>query len=244
MKGTLLNAATVTAGATVGLLIGNHIPDLYKQVSMEGLGLVVSLIGVKMFFQSKNAVIVVAAIVVGGILGTLIGITPFLAWIAETLRVHVGGGGKFDEALITTSVLFCVGPMTLLGCLQDGLEGNYEILATKSALDGVGAVFFTATLGVGVFATAVVLLVVQGGITLLARPLKRFLHGEGPVQEATAVGGAMMLGIGLNLLNLKSLHVEIYLPSLALAPLFLSVFNFFTDRKDGRTNPAESMEGL
>jgi uncharacterized membrane protein YqgA involved in biofilm formation len=220
MKGTLLNAGAVAAGACLGLAVGRQLPPSLEEAAMAGLGLVVSLIGVKMFFESKSPLMVVGSIAVGGILGAAFGLTSLLDAAAEAIRSHLGGGSTFNEALITTTVLFCVGPMTILGCLQDALEGKIELLATKSMLDGVGSIFFAATLGVGVLVTALVVLVVQGCITLCAKPLSRVLSDPAPIAEATAVGGAMMLGIGLNLLGIKHLRVEVYLPGLVLAPLF------------------------
>lgn len=233
MRGTILNTATVAVGATVGLATGGLVPASYKTVAIEGLGLVVALIGVRMFLQSKNAIIGVASVAVGGILGAAIGISHCLAAFAEWCRHAVGGGGHFNEALITTSVLFCVGPMTLLGCLQDGLEGKIELLAVKSTLDGIGAFFFAATLGPGVLVTALVVLVVQGAITLAARKMQTFAKDEDLMAEATAVGGALMLGISLGMLNIKSIHMETYLPALVLAPLFVLV-----DRRAVRRRPA------
>lgn len=223
MRGTLLNTATVGVGAGLGLLLGKYVPPACESVAIEGLGLVVSLIAVRMFMQSRNVIIVVVAMAAGGVIGVLLGITPLLAGFAEWARVRLGSGGRFDEALITTSVLYCVGPMTILGCIQDGVEGNYELLATKSVLDGISAVFFAATLGAGVLVTAVVVLVVQGSLTLLSKPLRKVLNQQEPIQEATAAGGAMILGIGISLLNLKTLHMETYLPALILAPLLAKI---------------------
>ncbi len=227
IRGTLLNTATVAVGALSGMALGHGIPSDFQQVALSGLGLVVCLIGVKMFFQSKNAVIVIAAMSLGGILGAALHISPGLELFAETARQRFGGGGTFNEGLITASVLFCVGPMTLLGCLQDGIEGKIELLAVKSTLDGIAAFFLAATLGSGVLVTALVVLLVQGTLTLAARPLQSFAKDEKLVAEATAVGGALMLGIGLGLLNIGKLSMATYLPSLVLAPAFALVAQKF-----------------
>jgi uncharacterized membrane protein YqgA involved in biofilm formation len=230
IRGTLLNTATVAIGAISGYFLGKGIPVEYRQAALNGLGLVVCLIGVKMFFESKNAIIVIAAMAVGGILGVLFHIAPGLAAFAEQIRLRFGGGGTFNEGLITTSVLFCVGPMTLLGCLQDGIEGKIELLAVKSTLDGISAFFFAAALGQGVIVTALIVLIVQGGLTLAARPLHRFAKDEALIAEATAVGGALMLGIGLGLLNIAKLSMETYLPALVLAPLLVVLARRFERR--------------
>ncbi len=219
----MLNTATVATGAIVGGLAGNVIPPGYHSIALNGLGLVTSLIGVRMFFQSKNAVVVVAAIALGGILGAALGISHMFYVFSEWARQHLGGGGTFNQTLIGTSVLFCVGPMTLLGCLQDGIEGKFEILALKSTLDGIAAIFFAAVDSKGVLATALVVLVVQGTLTLAARRLQKFAKDEHLIAEATAAGGALILATGLGLLEIKKMPVETYLPALILAPVFAAI---------------------
>lgn len=232
MRGTLLNTATVAVGASIGLAAGSFVPESYEHVALEGLGLVASLIGVKLFFEGKNAVITAAAIALGGLAGAVIGIAPALDWLAEWTRQRLGGHGHFNEGLITTSVLFCVGPMTLLGCLQDGIEGQIELLAIKSTMDGIAAIFFAAALGPGVLVTALVVLVVQGTITLCARPLQRIAQDPDLIGAASAVGGALMLGIGLGLLGIKKMRMETYLPALVLAPAFAALARRFMAKKE------------
>lgn len=231
MRGTLLNTATVAAGACVGLAAGKFIPDSYQGVVMTGLGLVTCLIGVRLFLQSKNVLVVVGAVALGGILGHLLGVQYGLESFADWTKHLFGGGGRFNEAVITTSVLYCVGPMTLLGCLQDGLEGKIELLAIKSVMDGIGAIFFAAAMGPGVLVTAVVVLVFQGTLTLLAKPLQGVLKDEQMIAETSAVGGALLLAIGLGLLEIKKIPVATYLPSLLLAPLFARLDAVMTSRK-------------
>ncbi len=233
MKGTLINTATVTAGAAVGYTVGRFLPPSYQQVAIEGVGLVVSLIGVKMFFASKNAVISVAAIALGGMIGAGLGIAPALANFADWMKTTLGGGGHFTDAIITTTVLYCVGPMTLLGCLQDGIEGKTELLIVKSTLDGITAIFFTATMGPGVFVTALILLLLQGSLTLLARRLQQLAKDENMIAEASAVGGALMLAIGLGVLGIKKIHAETYLPALILAPAFAALAEAVQKRRKG-----------
>jgi hypothetical protein len=185
---------------------------------MSGIGVITLCLGVKMFLPSKNILAVIGAMVLGGVLGTALGFQHGLIALSEYVKTTLHGGGKFTEAIVTTSVLYCVGPMTLLGCIQDGVEGNIELLKVKSALDGVGSVFFAASLGPGVLVTAVILLVFQGSLTLAARWLRRFAQDSELVAEATAAGGAMMVMTGLGLLGIKSLPVADYLPALVLAP--------------------------
>lgn len=222
-RGTLLNTATVAAGATVGLLAGKLIPGSYEGIVIGGIGLAVVGIGIKMFFESKNILALIAAIAFGGILGHAIGINDGVRAFAEWAKSTFGAEGEatFVEAIITTSVLFCVGPLTLLGCIQDALEDKIDLIATKSMLDGIGSVFFAAALGAGVLVSAGVVFIIQGLLTMLASPLKKLVHDEATIAEATAAGGLLMLAIGMNLLKVRETPVPDYLPSLLLAPLFV-----------------------
>ncbi len=224
-RGTLLNTATVAVGSLIGLALGGALPTELKAVALTGIGLVVACMGVKMFLESKNILVPTIAVIAGGLLGAWIGIDDGLATMAEWLRVNLGGGDTFNEGLITASVIFCVGPLTLLGCIKDGLERDIHLLAFKSVLDGVGAVFFAATLGVGVLVSAVVVLLVQGLITAMARPLRAFAEKPYLASEATAAGGPIMVAIAVTLLGLRNdMRTEIYLPALVIAPLVAPLF--------------------
>jgi hypothetical protein len=223
MRGTLLNTATVAVGGSLGLLVGNRVPADYKQLAFTGLGLVTVGIGIKLFLESKNILITAAGLVLGGILGLALGLAAGFDNFAETMKHVFHGGGNFTEGLITASVLFCVGPMTLLGCLEDGLEGKSELLQLKSTMDGFAAFFFAVTLGAGVLVSALVVLVFQGALTLLATPLRPVAKDTELIAEISAVGGTMMMAIGLKLLDIKSIPVADFLPSLAVAPLLLVV---------------------
>jgi len=225
MKGTLLNTATVAAGATVGLLVGRYIPTTYKDVALNGLGLVTCGIGIKMFLKSHNALVAAISVAVGGVIGLAIGIHAGIEHLSEWTRTQLGGeAGTFNQGLITTFVLFCIGPMTLLGCIKDGLEGDIELLALKSTMDGIGAVFFAAAFGAGVLVTALLLLIFQGTLTLLAKPLRPLVDDPFLLDELGAAGGAILVGIGIGLIGLKDLHTANYLPALFLAPLVAAGF--------------------
>jgi uncharacterized membrane protein YqgA involved in biofilm formation len=230
--GTLLNTLTVLVGALIGLGVGNFIPGSYQSIVMGGLGLITAGIGVKMFLESRNVLIVIAAVALGGALGHALGLHQAILNFSEWAQSAFGGSGSdtFAEAVLTTSVLFCVGPLTLLGCMQDALEGKIELLAVKALLDGFGAIFFAAALGAGVLVTAGVVLVFQGVLTALASPLKKLIHDDAAIAEATAVGGVMMMAIGLGILRVKIglfgegfVPVADYLPGLFLAPAFSSM---------------------
>jgi uncharacterized membrane protein YqgA involved in biofilm formation len=234
-RGTLLNTATVAVGAGIGLAAGSIIPEAYKDIVMGGLGLITFGLGTKLFLQSKNIVIVAASIVFGGILGMFLGIHSGIEAFAEWAKHTFGGEGSstFAEAVITTSVLFCVGPMTLLGCLQDALEDKIELLSIKSTMDGFCAIFFAAALGPGVLVTAGVVLVAQGILTIAATPLKKLVSNEATIAEASASGGVILMGIGVGLLgetgflqvDRSILPVANFIPALVLAPAIAALMN-------------------
>jgi uncharacterized membrane protein YqgA involved in biofilm formation len=220
MRGTLLNTATVAVGATVGLLAGKLIPASYQQVALTGLGLVTVGMGVRMFLKTHNTLVPAVSIAVGGILGLALGIHAGIDGFASWAKSHLGGDlGRFNEGLITSFVLFCIGPMTLLGCMEDALEKKIELLALKSTMDGIAAVFLAAAFGAGVLVTAGLLFVFQGLLTLLAARLKPLADNPLMLDELTAAGGAILMGIGIGLIGLKDLHTANYLPALAIAPL-------------------------
>ncbi len=174
----------------------------------------------------------VAAIAFGGLIGMAIGIQPGLEAFAEWARANLGGSkGTFNEGLITTSILYCVGPMTLLGCLQDALEGKIELLAIKSTLDGISSIFFAAALGSGVLVTALIVLIFQGALTFAARPLKRFAQDGELIDETGAAGGILLMGIGAGMVGIKGLRLETYTPALVLMPLFIVLFRKVSARK-------------
>lgn len=239
MRGTILNTIAVIIGALVGLATGSLLPTRIQDTVIVGFGLVTVGLGVMMFLKSKNPLIVIGSIALGGIIGTWIGIDVGLEQFSEWVRQSVGGGATFNEGLITTSVLFCVGPMTLLGCLQDAIEKKIEILSLKSLLDGISAIFFASSLGLGVLFSAGVVLVIQGTLTLLARPLRKFAENQESLAEATAIGGIMLMAIGLNLANVAELHAENFAPALLLAPFAPPIINKFTKNK-AKSNSVES----
>lgn len=222
MRGTLLNTATVAAGASIGLAVGKLIPGEYQSVALSGLGLVVTGIGIRMFLKSRNAIVVAVSVALGGVIGLALGLQHGLDVFAEWARTSLGGEkGSFNEGLITASVLFCVGPMTLLGCLQDGLEGKIELLALKSTLDGIVSVFFAAAMGAGVLVSAAVVLVVQGALTLLAHPLRGLAGDQELMNDTSSAGGVLLMGIGLGMLKILHLSMATYLPALILVPVFV-----------------------
>jgi uncharacterized membrane protein YqgA involved in biofilm formation len=225
MRGTLLNTTTVAVGAGVGLAVGRTIPVSYQDVALNGLGLVTIGLAVRLVLKGRNPLIAAVAVAVGGVLGLALGIHAGIVNLAIWSREHFGGegGAKFAQGMVTAFVLFCVGPMTLLGCLEDALEKKIDLLSVKSTMDGIAAVFLAAAMGAGVLLTAVLLLVFQGALTLLARPLRPLAADTEALDETSGVGGAILLATGIGLLGLKDLHTANYLPAIFLAPLAVVV---------------------
>ncbi|MBX3118066.1 MAG: DUF554 domain-containing protein [Fimbriimonadaceae bacterium] len=240
MRGTLLNTATVAGGGVLGMTVGLYIPTEYKTIAITALGLVTVGIGLKQFLETKNIIVVAISLVIGGCLGLLLGIHHGIELFSDWAKTNFAGGGTqhFQEALITTSVLFCVGPMTLLGCMQDALEKKIDLLAIKSTLDGIVAFFFAVSLGkdgIAMVVVAGIVLIFQGILTLLARQLKPLAENAEMLIETSATGGLMLVAIGFGLLDMKRVETASYLPALAITPLII----WQIQKRRKRTAPPE-----
>ncbi|WP_448590585.1 DUF554 domain-containing protein [Thermoflexus hugenholtzii] len=226
MVGTLINVATVVAGSGAGLLVGSRLPERIRQTVLSGLGLMTLVIGMSMALQTRNPLLMLAALLLGGMLGELLGLEERLQALGRYLETRVSGhsgeGSAFVKGFVTASLVFCVGPMTILGSIQDGLTGNYTLLAIKATLDGFASLAFSASLGIGVMFAALTVLIYQGALTLGAGLVKAVLT-EAMITEMTAVGGTMILGIGLLLLDLKRVRVASFLPGLFIAPVLVAL---------------------
>ncbi|MER3496582.1 MAG: DUF554 domain-containing protein [Armatimonadota bacterium] len=218
MKGTWLNAGTVLVGGLIGTVARAGLPKEIQTLVLSLLGLTTLAMGVGMFARTRNPVIVTAALALGGILGYVVGLQPLLDGAGETLRGWVHGGGRFTEGFVAATVLFCVGPMTILGCLEDGLSGKSPLLALKSTLDGFAALFLAAGLGMGVVFSVFSVLIIQGVLTRAAQKMARVRDDEELLAEISGVGGPIIVGIGLSLLDLKRLPMADTLPALLIAP--------------------------
>jgi hypothetical protein len=232
MTGTLLNIATVVLGSLLGLLFGARIPDRLKSTVVAGLGLFTAAIGAQMFFKTENSLIVLGALLIGALLGEWWRIEDGLQNLGRLLERRFtrtpdasapapAGGSRFMRGFLTASLLFCVGPMTILGSIQDGLTGDYNLLAVKSVLDGFASLALASTLGLGVMFSSIVILVYQGGISLLAAQLNALVTAA-MMNEMTATGGVMLIGVAISsLLEIKPIRVGNFLPALAIAPLLV-----------------------
>ena len=223
MIGTIINVAAVIIGGTVGTLLGDRLDPRLRSTAMDGLGLVVLVIGLQSALGTQNVLIVLASIVVGGAVGARLGIEDRLEALGRYLEKRFTSAddrasSRFSKGFLTASLVFCVGPMTILGSIQDGLTGDFRTLAVKSLLDFFAGIAFASTLGPGVIFSAVTVLLYQGGLTLLAAGVRDWLT-EPMIREMSAAGGVLIMGIGVRLLELKPVPVGNLLPAIALAPL-------------------------
>ena len=218
MTGTIINVITVILGGSLGSLLSERLPPRVRAIVVQGIGLVVLAVGMDMALESNNFLIVLGSILIGGILGEWWQLENRLdgagKWLeAKLLRFPFLTQGEFTRGFVTASLVFCVGPMTILGSIQDGLSGDFTLLAIKSVLDGFSSLAYAAAMGMGVTFAALAVLVVQGTLTLGASFFEALLT-DAMMTELTASGGVIMLGIGLLMLDIKQIKVANFLPAL------------------------------
>lgn len=226
MLGTIINTVAVIVGTLIGRAVGHRFSPRVRETVIHVIGLLTITIGMGNAMQSKTPVALILGLILGALTGEWLRIEDRIQRLGEwceqrLVRDPEETGGDFARGFVTTSILFCVGPMTILGCIQDGLSGDYRLLAMKSALDGVSSAVFAAALGWGVMLSAVTVLVVQSVLSLGASGLQPVLRDPVLTAELFAAGGVMMLGLGLRLLDLKQVRVANLLPALIYAPLLV-----------------------
>lgn len=220
--GTAINVAAVLAGGGLGTLAGARLSEGMRETAMHAIGLVTVLVGIQSFLRFDNPLVPLVSVILGLVVGELLGVDDALQRFGDALeRRFSKGGSPVSRAFVTTSLLFCVGPLTILGSLQDGVSGDYGLLALKSALDFVASLSFASVLGWGVLLSAGSVLVVQGVLTLAGALFGSFME-EPMILAMTSTGGVLLLGLGLALLNLKEVRVANLLPALAIAPLLVA----------------------
>ncbi|WP_031514325.1 DUF554 domain-containing protein [Desulfofalx alkaliphila] len=221
MLGTVVNVAAIALGVTVGMVFKKGISEKTKSTVMQGLGLVVILIGLKTAWQTENEIIVILSLALGAIIGEYIDIEERLERVGTWLESKTGNNqGMVAKAFVSTSLIYCVGAMAIMGALEDGLTGQPNILFAKSALDGISAIIFTSTMGIGVIFSTIPVFLYQGSITLLADFFKEFLT-DGMITEMNATGGLLIAAIGINILGIMKVKIGNLLPAIFLAVLFV-----------------------
>ncbi|MCB0635836.1 MAG: DUF554 domain-containing protein [Lewinella sp.] len=214
--GTLINMATVTIGSLIGLSLQHVFPPNVQAIIFQAIGLGTIVLGIMMSLKVPEGYLLnfIFSLILGGILGELLGLKAALdglgQWIQATLSV---GDSQFTEGMVTAFLLFCVGSMTFVGAIEEGLEGKRELLLVKSTLDGIASIAFASTYGIGVLFSIFPMLLFQGGLTVLARQLQS-LFTRIMIAQLSSVGGALIIGIGCNLLQLGHINVENLLPAL------------------------------
>ena len=236
MVGTLINVGTVLTGTAIGTAVGPRLPERLQQRVLAGLGMVTLAIGIDLALAwgrqdttRETPLYVLGGILLGGLVGEAIGIERRLEGLGDRIQNRLAGPHEHStvsEGFVTASLLFCVGSLTVLGSIQDGLTGDYDLLATKAVLDGFASIALSATLGWGVGLAAITVLVVQGGITLCASLFDDILVGEA-LAALTSAGGITIIGIALKLLDIKDVKVGNFLPALVIAPALVGLVSLF-----------------
>ncbi len=229
MIGTVANVSTIIAGTLIGVILKKGISEKVKKTLTQGLGLAVILVGMEMSLKTENVLVVIGSMALGALAGELMDLERRLnnlgKWLENRVSKSPGENkGEIARAFVTASLIFCVGAMAVMGAIEDGLTGEPNILFTKSLLDGIASLVFASTMGIGVLFSAIPVFLYQGGITLLAKAGASMIS-DPVVVELTATGGLLIIGIGINLLNLANIRVGNLLPSIVFAILIASVVN-------------------
>lgn len=220
--GTAINVVAVLVGGVIGAIAGARLPEGIRATAMQAIGIVTLLVGVSNFLEYKNPLVPLVSVIAGLLVGELLGIERALKRFGDYLQKRLSRGeSQISRAFVTTSLLFCVGPLTVIGSLEDGLKGDYSLLALKSGLDFIASLTFASVLGWGVLLSAGTVLVVQGSITLGAGFLAPLVT-HAMISATTATGGILIFGLGLVLLDLKDIRVANMLPALLFAPLLVA----------------------
>jgi uncharacterized protein len=224
--GTLINMVTVSIGSLAGVALQQLFPEDIQSIVFQAVGLGTILIGIKMALRLPDGymLIFIFSLITGGIAGQLIGLDAVFNTLSDDLKLLINNTDRtFSEGLITAFLLFCIGSMTIVGALEEGLTGKRELLLVKSTLDGFTSVALASTYGIGVLFSIIPMFIFQGGITMLAGNLKKIMH-QSVVDSISAVGGILILGISVNLLKLGKINLENLLPALIIVVFLVRIF--------------------
>lgn len=224
LLGTLVNGISIIIGTIIGLFFSN-IPERIKSTALQAMGLIVVLIGIQMAIEANNVILILVSLLLGAIIGTAIHLEDKMNQLGEKLekRVNKKGNGNLTEGFITATLIFVIGAMAIVGALDGGLRDDHSVLYTKAFLDGFMALILTSTLGYGVIFSVIPVVLYQGSIALFASQINQWLPQtvlEGFITEMTAIGGLLILAIGLNILHITKIKIGDFLPAIFVFILF------------------------
>jgi len=217
--GTLINVATVIVGSLLGLVLQQFFTEDIERIVFQAIGLGTILIGLKMSLKLPDGymLVIIFSLILGGICGELVNLDDWMMGLSESLRSGCGiSESRFSEGLITAFLLFCIGSMTIVGAIEEGLNQNRELLIIKSTLDGFSSIALAATFGIGVLFSVIPLLIFQGGMTLGSKKMAS-LFDQTTIDVLSSIGGILIIGISINILGLGKINLENLLPSLLLS---------------------------
>ena len=221
ITGTIINISTVLLGSLIGILFRSKLPERFIKIVFQGIGLFTLVLGVSMALKSSHLLVMVFSLIIGGILGEMLRLETRVENIANQLKNKFKlGSERFSEGMVTAFLLYCMGSMTILGAIEEGLGNGFDLLLTKSIMDGFASIALASAFGTGVAFSVVPFLIYQGGLTLLTAFLGDYFS-DVITTDMTAVGGVLLVGLGINILEIKKIKVLNLLPAI-LAAIALS----------------------
>jgi len=224
ITGTLINVTTVLLGSLIGLTFRSRLPDRFVTILFQGIGLFTMVLGVSMAVKAQEWILVILSLIIGGLIGELLNIEKLFDNLASSIgKRFKQGGTQFNEGLLTAFLLFCMGSMTILGAIEEGLGNTPNLYYIKSLMDGISSIALASGLGLGVLFSIVPLFIYQAGLTVFASWFGSFMP-ELMMNGITATGGILLVGLGLNILKISNIKILNLLPSLIIAVFATLIF--------------------
>lgn len=230
MIATFVNMAFIIVGSIVGLFFKSIMSKKYESAVFAAAGIMSLTIGIKMVMATEEILILALSLMLGGVVGTFLGIENKIEYFGNILKKIFSKGGdssNFTLGFMTASILFCVGPMSIVGSFQAGTDGNYDLIYIKSVMDGFVSIIMASAYGIGVAFSSILIFLYQGLLTLLSSSIEPYVS-DAVISEVTGVGGAMLLMVGLNLLGITKIKTADFIPSLFIAALFVFLFPYMS----------------
>ena len=227
MLGTLINAATVTAGSLLGMGLKHRLSEKVSTIVFQALGLFTLFIGIQMGMRTGNPLILILALLTGSLIGELASLQQRIEKLSEKFKGKGESGNRFTQGFVTAFMIFCVGSMTILGCFEEGITGKRDLIITKSIMDFFSSTALASAFGKGVLFSVIPLVLYQSTLTLAADRLSGVLS-ETMTNELVAVGGLMLIGLGIVILDIKKIRVVNMLPALLIAPILVAIAEYWS----------------